>query len=141
MSAFLTPLDMRLMRDARGMPLLTRQGRQLYQLLASLRYQSDIAGLVEVPEGFVTDLASIPQLALALLGDIAQEPAVPHDYIYNMHTVPRETADSMLYEACLLTGVPRWKAWLIYQGVRIGGASHWSPSPDEVKHGQEEPAA
>lgn len=129
MSAFLTPLDMRLMRDARGMPLLTRQGRQLFQLLAQFRYQSDIAGPVDVPEGFVTDLASFPQWALALLGDIAQQPAVPHDFIYNMHTVSRETADSMLYEACILTGVPRWKAWAIYLGVRIGGGSHWNPDP------------
>lgn len=129
MSAFLDPLQLEVLRDARGMPLLTRQGRQLYRVLCRFRYQSDVAGLVDVPAGFVTDLASFPQWALALLGDIAQYPAVPHDFIYNMHTVPRATADSMLYEACLLTGVPKWKAVAIYAGVRIGGGSHWDPEP------------
>jgi hypothetical protein len=129
MSAFLDPLDLELMRGPDGGPLLTRAGRQLWRVLARFRYQSDVAGLIDVPAGFVTDLASFPQLALALLGDCAQQPAVPHDFVYNMHTVSRAIADRMLVEACLLTGVPRWKAALIYAGVRIGGGSHWEPGP------------
>jgi hypothetical protein len=96
---------------------------------------SDVAGLIDVPAGFITDLASFPQLALALLGDCAQQPAVPHDFVYNMHTVPRAVADSMLYEACLLTGLPCWKAALIYAGVRVGGGSHWDPDPAPAKAG------
>lgn len=128
MSAFQTPLDMRLMLDARGMPLLNRDGRQLYQLLAVFVYQSDIAGLIAVPAGFVTDLASIPQFALSVFGDIAQEPGVPHDFAYSTGCIPRDLADDMLYEACILTGVPAWKARLIYAGVRVGGGSHYTVS-------------
>lgn len=128
MSVFLDPLRLELMRDPQGRPLLNRSGRQLYLVLCRFRYQSDVAGLVDVPAGFVTDLASVPQFALSLLGEIAQMPAVPHDFIYNKHTVGRATADKMLYEACLLTGVPKWKAALIYAGVRVGGGSHWTPA-------------
>jgi hypothetical protein len=98
MSAFLDPLDLELMRGPDGRPLFTHAGRQLWRVLGRFRYQSDVAGL-----------------------------AVPHDFIYNMHTVPRAVADEMLYEACLLTGVPKWKAWAIYAGVRVGGGSHWMP--------------
>lgn len=129
MSGFLDRLQLEVMVDPQGRPLLNRAGRQLYKVLTRFRYLSDLAGLIDVPAGFITDLASFPQWALALLGDIAQYPAVPHDFVYNMHTVSRAVADKMLYEACLLTGVPKWKAWAIYAGVRIGGGSHWAPDP------------
>jgi hypothetical protein len=128
-SQFLTPLDMRLMTEPGGTPLQNRDGRQLYRLLSEFRYQSDVAGLIVVPAGFVTDLASIPQAVLSLFGEIAQEPAVPHDFVYSTGIVPRALGDAMLREACLLTGVPGWKAGLIYWGVRLFGGSHWGPEP------------
>jgi hypothetical protein len=127
MSAFLTSLRMELMVDAVGRPLLTRAGRQLYQLTAPFIYESDVAGRIEVKCGFVTDLCSQPQITLSLLGECAQEPSVPHDYLYGTQPVSRAVADRMLHEACILTGVPRWKAALIYLGVRIGGRAHWRP--------------
>jgi hypothetical protein len=48
-----------------------------------------------------------------------------HDYLYSVGRVSRELADKVLYEACILTGVPAWKASAIYAGVRIGDASHY----------------
>ena len=85
MSKFLTHLDMELMWGPDGMPLRNRDGRQLYQLLNDFIYYSDVIGrLIKVPRGFVTNLASIPQVMLSLLGEVAQEPAVVHDYeIFN----------------------------------------------------------
>lgn len=129
MSAFLDELRLAAMRDSAGRPLLTRQGRQLWRVLERFRYQSDAVGLVEVEEGFVTDLCSQPRITMSLLGECAQEPAVVHDYAYSKQTMPRAQADAMLYEACILTGIPSWKAKLIYWGVRVGGASHWGPDP------------
>lgn len=146
MSRFLDPLDLELMRDPQGRPLLTRDGRQLWRVLARFRYQSDVVaayrkgagiaepdpsmpGLMEVPVGFVTDLCSKPQIVLSLLGDNEQEESLPHDLAYSDHCIPRDVADRMLYEACMLNGVPRWRAWAIYAGVRIGGGSHWGPEP------------
>lgn len=128
MSRFLAPLDMRLVTDQDGMPLQNRDGRQLYKLLSEFRYQSDVAGLIVVPAGYITDLASIPQIMLSLFGEIAQEPAVPHDFAYSTGCMPRAVADAMLREACLLTGVPAWKSYLIYCGVRVGGSQHWEPA-------------
>jgi hypothetical protein len=129
MSGFLDPLQLEVMVDLKGRPLLTREGRQLYKVLARFRYASEVAGLVDVPAGYVTDLCSQPQLTMSLLGECAQEPSVPHDYAYSTHCMARASADRMLYEACLSTGVPRWKAALIYAGVRVGGGSHWGPVP------------
>lgn len=146
MSEFLTKLDMELMVDPNGMPLLTREGRQLYRLTAPFRYQSDVVaqyrksagiaepdplvpGLMETEAGFVTDLASIPRAVMWLFGETAQEPSIPHDKAYSTRCIPRATADAMLLEACVLTQIPKWKAELIYAGVRIGGGSHWNPQP------------
>jgi hypothetical protein len=128
MSRFLTPLETELMTDANGMPLRTRAGRQLFRLLARFAYQSDVAGLIVAEAGFVTDLCSQPQFTMSLLGECAQQPSVPHDLAYSQRKMPRALADRMLFEACILTGVPRWKAMLIYAGVRIGGGSHWTPA-------------
>lgn len=125
MSEFRTPLRLELMRDARGCPLRNREGRQLWLLLCDLVYFSDLAGLVIIPAGFVTDLASVPQWGLTLIGETAQLASVPHDFAYNMGIMSRVMADEMLYEACLLTEVPKWKARIIYTGVRLGGASHY----------------
>lgn len=129
MSRFLSPLDMELMRDADGRALRTRAGRPLYRLLAPFSYQSDVAGLIEIEAGFITDLFSQPIVSMLLLGDIGQEESVPHDFAYSKRTMSRALADHMLYEACVLNGLPRWKAALVWLGVRIGGASHWMPAP------------
>jgi hypothetical protein len=82
---------------------------------------------MQADEGYLTDLCSQPQATLSLLGEIGQLPSVPHDEAYNSHSIPRAVADKMLYEACILSGIPKWKAAMIYAGVRIGGASHWGP--------------
>lgn len=146
MTAILDPLDMRLVTDPHGMPLLTRSGRQIFNVLSRFSIQSDEVatwrraqgipeldpehpGLIETPAGTWTDLCSLPQEVLSLFGEIAQEPSVPHDQVYTDHSVPRDVADRMLRELCLFTGVPAWKADLIYEGVRIGGGSHWAPAP------------
>jgi hypothetical protein len=101
-------------------------------LTAPLSYQSDVARCtITVPAGFQTDLASVPRLPLVFLlaGDCAREAAVVHDFLYGTHLVDRATADAVLREASALTGVPAWRRWLMWAGVRIGGGSHWGPDP------------
>jgi hypothetical protein len=103
----------------------------LWILAVPLVYQSDVAGdTITVPAGFQTDLASVPRLPLVFLlaGDCAREAAVVHDYLYTSHQVDRATADAVLREASAVTGVPAWRRWLMWLGVRIGGARHWAPA-------------
>lgn len=137
------------MTDPAGKPLFTRAGRQLFRQIGVFDYQSDVVaayrkaagikeinpavpGLMESPNGFVTDLCSKPQIALAFMGDNEQQASVPHDFAYSTQCIPRDVADRMLYEACILTGTPAWRAALIYAGVRIGGGSHWGPDAPPV---------
>ncbi len=92
------------------------------------RYQSDLAGRTfTVPVGFYTDFASVPRIGIiyAMLGDTAHEPAVVHDWLYYCAAVPRIMADKILMEAMGVIGLPWWRKWPIYEGVRVGGWWAW----------------
>jgi hypothetical protein len=98
----------------------------------------------EVPVGFQTDLASVPRLPVVYLlcGGRATKPAVLHDYLYSTGLVPREIADAIFREAMKSVCVPAAYRWLMWAGVRVGGASHYTASkPDEVSSDAKETAA
>jgi len=116
MSEFKTPLDVRLIEDGR------------WRILAPLVYQSDYAGIeIVVPVGFETDFASIPKIpgVFELLAGKANMAATVHDYLYTSHITDRLTADHILAEAARVTGINRVGRHLLFDGVRLGGASHW----------------
>ena len=106
----------------------TDQDDGQWVLTQPLLYQSDVAGQgIAVPAGFQTDLASVPRLPVVYLlaGGTSSEAAVVHDYLYSTKKVPRATADAVLREASAVTGVPAWRSWLMWAGVRAFGGSHW----------------
>jgi hypothetical protein len=116
------------MENDKGCSLLNKQGRQLWMVMADFSYQSDVAGItITVPQGYVTDFASVPRIPFVYdsLGDIAQRPAVIHDFLYSTSPVARSVADQVLLEAMELTEIPWAKRKLIYLGVRVGGESHY----------------
>jgi hypothetical protein len=99
-----------------------------WRLTSTLSYYSEVLGaLVMVPPGFVTDFASVPRIPVVyeLCGDTSSEASVVHDWAYTQHFCTRAQADAVLKEASLATGVPRWRAWLMWAGVRVFGGSHW----------------
>lgn len=93
-------------------------------------YQSDLlADPIIVPVGFYTDFASVPRflpLVYACLGDTAHAPAVIHDWLFYCALVPRKRADQILLEAMGVCGLPAWRRWPIYVGVRLGGWVAWN---------------
>lgn len=110
----------------------------LWTLDARLVYASDLIGVVEVPEGFVTDFASVPRIlgVYDLEGGRCNKAAVVHDWLYTTQRVTREQADQVLREAILASGYSAFTASMFYAAVRIGGASHWKlpnqPQPANV---------
>lgn len=110
-------------------PLRAEKSGELWTILQPLIYESDVAQRVfAVPEGFVTDFASVPRLPLAFLltGDSAHEAAVVHDYLYKTNKVTRSVADAVFEEAAKVSGEPGWKSWLMWAGVRLGGWMAWN---------------
>lgn len=101
---------------------------EIYTVVEPFIYDSDVLhARITVPVGFETDLASVPRLPVVYLltGATGNEAAVIHDYLYTMQPCTRAQADEVFYEALLAAGAPRWRAWLMWAGVRAGGASHW----------------
>lgn len=122
MSKFLKKLEVALIDD------VMNDYRGQWQLSAPLVYQSDIAGLITVPAGTITDFESCPRLpgVFLLFGEIAHAAAVVHDHLYSAPTtVSRSIADAVLKEACIASGVPAWRAYGIWLGVRVGGAGRF----------------
>lgn len=82
------------------------------------------AACYSVPEGFVTDFASIPRLFWTVIGHPAgryAQAAVLHDCLYSTGAAKRAEADRIFREAMAVLGVPGWQRWLMWAGVRIGG--------------------
>lgn len=104
-----------------------------WELLEPLRYASQFLDrIIEVPAGFRTDFASVPRLPLiyAVFGDSAHKAAVVHDWLYVSGKHPdgvgisRKFADAIFKEA-VSCHHPKWKAALMWLGVRIGGGAYW----------------
>lgn len=101
-----------------------------------LQYLSPDNLSVVVPQGFETDLASIPRLFWALIPKSDKhivEGSIVHDYLYTgaMPSVTRAVADRTLRQACKDMGAPGWYSWGVWAAVRIGG--HWSWVRDHKK--------
>jgi hypothetical protein len=114
MSKFLTELDARCIDDG------------AWLLVSNLRYDSDVAGMIDVPAGFQTDFASVPRLPIffTLFGDRAHREAVLHDYGYRVDSVPpmsRSMVDDLFLEAMKERGKGFFVRYAMYWGVRAGG--------------------
>lgn len=125
--------------------------RPRYRLTSPLIYRSKTVGLIISDQDSVTDFDSTPRIPIfyMLLGNRGKAAAALHDHLYREKhelitgygiTVDRATADKVLrgatYEGLRVTEPETLAdnliniiclgiAWLIWAGVRIGGASHW----------------
>lgn len=78
-----------------------------------------------IPSGFFTNFESVPSIARALvgwlLGDVFTTAlaAVPHDYLYATHELPREEADQIFWELLGLLD-PRTRRGPIANAVKWG---------------------
>tara|TARA_R110000803_G_scaffold3216_3_gene10930 strand:- start:3472 stop:3849 length:378 start_codon:yes stop_codon:yes gene_type:complete len=119
---FLTELDTRYIGNGRN------------RLRGDLIYEYLPAKVVIAEKNFVTDFASIPRLFRAIITgqDNTKRGAVIHDYLYLFQPegVTRRYADGIMLMA-MLEGpdemrVSKWKAYMVYYGVRMGGWVAWN---------------
>jgi hypothetical protein len=114
---------------------LVDEPRNIWRLHEPLPYWSRVlSATVIVPAGFETDFASVPRLPLVYLacGDVGRRAAVLHDYLYRTGQVSRPSADAVFREALLADGVSRWRAWLMWSGVRAMGWKYYNDQKGEV---------
>ncbi|MBA5956229.1 DUF1353 domain-containing protein [Pseudomonas lactis] len=110
--------------------------RRTHTLLADLVLADDDERTIIVPSGFTTDFASIKVLhnaflfvLFALVSGYGNYAATVHDFLYSEGQVSRKEADAVLYRALRAEGVARWRAYLFWLGVRIGGAKQYNSTP------------
>lgn len=86
---------------------------------------------LNVPKGFQSDGASVPRIFWRLVfpssDTTALRAAFCHDYIYRTHPQgwTKAEADQMFYDVLVRDGVPKWRAWLAYMGVKYFGFWAW----------------
>lgn len=112
--------------------------RNLWRLDSELRYFDPILDeLFVAPAGFVTNFATlyicagrfvfrIP-LAYWLAADLGDAAATVHDMLYTLQPagITRADADGVFLRALIDCGVPRWRAFLMWAGVRLFGWTVW----------------
>lgn len=101
---------------------LQHEQGQRWKTLDPLRYMRTADEIYVVPSGFSTDLDSVPRIPVlhAWLKARATRSAVVHDYLYRQR-YDRAEADAVFFDAMKHEGVPAWRRWPIYLGVRSGG--------------------
>jgi hypothetical protein len=113
MAAFHSELAMRMVSDS------DNGGSGEWVLTAPLVYYGDVFAMVAVPEGFRTDLASVPRWAYyGLFGNVAHKAAVVHDFLIE-EGYKREDCDAEFMAAMKASGVPAWRRWPMYAAVRL----------------------
>jgi len=119
LAAFSTPLDAR-----------ADDSDKIWMLLSPLVYESDSVGRIEVPEGFCTDLSSVPRVPIIymLWGGRLHYEGVLHDFLYRIDCpvqVSYGQANWVFYEAATARGKPGYIKRPMYIGVCAGGWPHW----------------
>lgn len=91
-------------------------------------YVTNDGGVIEVPAGFVTDLASIPRVFHAVIpvNGKHRKAAVVHDWLYVSQIMSRAESDKVFLKAMEESGV-RWSLrWVMYSAVRSAGWLYWN---------------
>lgn len=116
-------------------PLLPFGDAQDWIVLSPLVYTiGDTKDTITVPAGFVTDLASTPQMlwsaGLTPAGQYSRA-AIIHDYLYWSQNCTRDQADRLLLIAMKESNVGRIEEGLIYAAVHVAGDKAWSNNAKE----------
>jgi hypothetical protein len=97
------------------------------RLLRSFLVRVKDGQIIEVPQGFVTDFASVPRIFWRIIppwGEYSPA-AVVHDWLYTKAKCKRKEADDIFLELMERLGVPVIVRTAMYWAVRIGGGIVW----------------
>ena len=89
------------------------------------------ASKITIPQGFKTDLATIPQLLWAFFPPIGTgneqyaTPAILHDFLYTYKVFPRRKCDLVFLSAMKQYRVRSFVRYSFYLSVRLFGRKHY----------------
>lgn len=95
----------------------------------------DPSSTITVPRSRRSDGPSVPRALRWVTGDVTRpdimRAGLIHDELYGTHAddqgveLDRATADRVFREVLMVCGYPRWRSWLCWAAVRVGGSSAW----------------
>lgn len=96
-----------------------------WRLLSPLEYQGKMEQFI-VPEGFITDFASVPCALWSVFPPYGKytKAAVVHDWLYAAGKVSRKDADGIFSRMMREAGV-KWRRPLMWFAVRLFGGRSW----------------
>lgn len=106
--------------------ILTPCGFKTWELVQAFK-QGTSKGVITVPKGFKTDLATTPRFLWIMLPPFGRysQAAVVHDYLYHSDFFNKIDADKMFYELMIKYGTWKWKAKIMYWAVFLFGGRRW----------------
>lgn len=125
-----------------GRVVVTPLDARRWRLLEPVAYAGGQGDRFLIPEGYVTDFASVPRIAVWLIPTYGRytAPAILHDYLITdgipSGRVTSVDTDGMFRRAMRELGVPGVRRWLMWCGVRWGAlfnrrrrADWWRTAP------------
>src|SRR5512137_826013 len=92
-------------------------GGDLWRTHEDVVYDAGASGIITIPAGFETDLASIPHALPLSMAVNTEAAAIVHDWLYTTGRLSRKTSDAVLFLALTDSGVSIERATAIYEGV------------------------
>jgi hypothetical protein len=136
---FATPLDIRLHKNGRlaktlrPFSYITEINPEWFGYAPTVQRISPTiqAFAICVPEGFVTDFASIPRIFWPFIDKLGPQawPAVVHDYLYTTHPEGRPWADTVFFEALKANSAGLLTRATCFAMVRAFGRWSWDGTP------------
>ena len=124
-------------KDHFPLPLIVRHiDGEMWELVQPFEYITKKGKTIHVPNGFVTDFASIPKAFWSFIGGPAGKygpAAVCHDYLYFTQTTTRGYADATFLEAMDVLGVKFWRRWTMWLAVVSFGWIPWGKYREDKK--------
>ena len=126
MSSFTDPLIVKKLKN-----MIWVVEREFYYFVGS----EDSKESIRVPNGFITDFASVPRPFWIIFPPDGQytQAAVLHDYLYYFHLYDRKKSDYIFLEAMKVLEVSWWKRRVMYRAVRMFGGLVWDKRPSRQK--------
>jgi len=87
-----------------------------------------------IPRDYRTDGNSIPSALYWLehKWGTSAPAAVVHDKNYEDGLISRLDADKCFYDMCIKLGVSKWRAWMMYRGLRAFGWMHYKEDKEQT---------
>ena len=109
---------------------------KMWKLLEPFSYYTEAGKVISVPEGFLTDFASIPRPFWSIIGHPTGQcgkAAILHDWLYHTQECIRKYADLVFLEAMEVLDVSWWRRRLMYRCVRMWGWIGWNRRKREIE--------